>query len=508
MTPPTERRRVGGHGHGGRSGSPAASAVAVSTTGRRLPRLLLAWLGLAFTLVPSFLSRGWPTVVHDGGPPPSADPHPPPPPPRCERRSLAAMPLGRSSHSRLGRALPRWRLHCIEAWVFVYDESEDLRWDAGLNVSGVATSGEAPWVRYYHRPGFKFGYFRAELTPAATAAYEYILLVDADCTFDTFGVGDFLGVLRRHELRIAQPAVLPRAGGRPAAARANRVSLAVGAEQPSSHVGRYTTVVEGGPLVAFESTTWACVWGMLLPGSVSGWGLDLGWCRYAETRCGVPLDEESAPTACAVVDATPIVHLDEREGRAAAAPPEANRKELRSYMEHYPDLYQSSRLGFYHRTHEPLRSLERPLLSPRVASATASASATEKGTNATRGGGARPISEAASRVRLLRHGCALNGLYVRAAAAATVDVYFVQQCHLRAVWRPCHAKCNGLRVCQAAVRVPGVLIEHLGHGRPFICGKERGAPTPARHASLSEAAAARLPTAQAELRGIGIGPAS
>ena len=117
---------------------------------------------------------------------------------------------------------PRWRLHCIEAWVFVYDESEDLRWDAGLNASGVATSGDAPWVRYYHRSGFKFGYFRAALTPAATAAYEYILLVDADCTFDTFGVGDFLGVLRRHELRIAQPAVLPRAGGRPAAARANR----------------------------------------------------------------------------------------------------------------------------------------------------------------------------------------------------------------------------------------------------------------------------------------------
>ena len=127
------------------------------------------------------------------------------------------MPLGRSSHARLSAALPRWTRHCVELWVFVYDGSgADLQWDMGLNSSskGFAppeaplttpplSTGGTPWIRYYHAPGFKFGYFREALTPDATRPFEYVILVDADCTFDTCDIGTFLEHITSRRARLS-----------------------------------------------------------------------------------------------------------------------------------------------------------------------------------------------------------------------------------------------------------------------------------------------------------------
>jgi hypothetical protein len=130
---------------------------------------------------------------------------------------------------------------------------------------------------------------------AATAAFDWLLVVDDDIRLPARFFDRFIGICDRFGLDLAQPAQSQR----------SHSAWRVTRRRPASLV-RETRFVEIGPLTAFSSRAAAAL--LPFPELRFGWGLDLHWAAIAADR-GWRLG---------VVDATPIRHETTTVGSAYA----------------------------------------------------------------------------------------------------------------------------------------------------------------------------------------------
>jgi hypothetical protein len=131
---------------------------------------------------------------------------------------------------------------------------------------------------------------------AATASFDWLLVVDDDVLLPAGFLDRFIGVCERFELDLAQPAQSQR----------SHSAWKVTRRRPASLV-RETRFVEIGPLTAFGQRAAAEL--LPFPELRFGWGLDLHWAARAAER-GWRLG---------VVDATPVRHEAATVGSAYSA---------------------------------------------------------------------------------------------------------------------------------------------------------------------------------------------
>lgn len=130
----------------------------------------------------------------------------------------------------------------------------------------------------------KWWYLKRFITPLVTDFYEYIYVMDEDCILpDTWDNENFLDIARRNDLDIFQPS--------------HNNSLHKIIKTRPGKVGRFTNFVEVGPFTIMSARGYECVWNMLLPDAVGGWGYDL----FFENYCNLTM---------AIIDEMPIYHAD------------------------------------------------------------------------------------------------------------------------------------------------------------------------------------------------------
>lgn len=196
----------------------------------------------------------------------------------------------------------------------------------------------------------KWWYIKRFIHPALAENYEYIFAIDEDSDPEHIDVPQFLNILRKNKIGIAQPAnhkesqravhtithqVLQYAICLNFNALVCLISWC--SSNDSSIVGRWTTFVECGAFTVFSSEQYnACVWDFIQEDLTSGWGLDLYWHDYCKKTTGKEVS--------AVIDKYPQIHRSletaeksAKEGRPAYHP----WQELESYGHRYPHLQKS-----------------------------------------------------------------------------------------------------------------------------------------------------------------------
>ena len=188
------------------------------------------------------------------------------------KKSLFATALQRPAHRVMARLVQKFGHENFDFIFFLWDGAEFDQDDfAGC--------------RMISEPGYKWQFFKKYVTPEVCADYEYIFAWDDDIGVDLFSVGDFLDVMRRNHLQMAQPALT----------RSSFYSHSI-TLQHATPVGRYTDFVEI-MVPVFEVAAWSRFYEIIEPANRWGWGYD----RLARSLCGF--------SNLGIVDCQPVRHL-------------------------------------------------------------------------------------------------------------------------------------------------------------------------------------------------------
>jgi hypothetical protein len=179
----------------------------------------------------------------------------------CEFRSkcLYASPVGASGKSNLESIIRAFGTANFDYLIFVYD---DTRFDEPIFES----------CRFIREPGLRWNFHKRYVTPEVCRDYDYVFLWADDLVLETFRVDEFLDIMRRNHLEVAQPALSEKS------CTSHRITLA----DPSQRVGRYTDFVEI-MVPVFARDAWEKFWRMLdADRNPWGWGYD----ALARSICG------------------------------------------------------------------------------------------------------------------------------------------------------------------------------------------------------------------------------
>lgn len=119
--------------------------------------------------------------------------------------------------------------------------------------------------RVIDEEGVVWYFAKKYLSPAACAGYDYIFFWDDDIDIMDFDVENFLEIMQKNELSVAQPALM----------YGQNASHAITAHHPSYTKGRFTDFVEI-MVPVFRRDAWGKWWDMLeWDTNFWGWGYDL-----------------------------------------------------------------------------------------------------------------------------------------------------------------------------------------------------------------------------------------
>jgi hypothetical protein len=165
--------------------------------------------------------------------------------------------------------------HCVSVDVIacVYDGSDwrGVPWVGRREVMLVSSPvGQMKWW-----------YVKRLMTPAIVSpdAYDYVVILDDDVDVapPAFHLGGFVHAMHRAGVLLAQPGHAPGS---------STTWPHVMADPRPGFVGRWTNMVECGPLVVFSTAVWSCVWKLLQPDLSSGYGAwRAGVCACACRSC-------------------------------------------------------------------------------------------------------------------------------------------------------------------------------------------------------------------------------
>lgn len=176
-----------------------------------------------------------------------------------KQRVLVAVFAGARNQSLVDHNLRRFAAADFALMLFIYDDSDWSAFEWFPRATVVRVQGQMKWW-----------YVKRFLLPAVVngGEYSYLLLLDHDVTLSTdgFDPAGFIALLTSYGVLLAQPAHSPDS-------QTTHQSLFVEPEL----IGMWTDFVECGPLVAFHTSIWPCVWDLLQADLVVGYGLDMIW---------------------------------------------------------------------------------------------------------------------------------------------------------------------------------------------------------------------------------------
>ena len=198
-------------------------------------------------------------------------------PVKASSRSLYFSPVGKNGLEFFRKIRARFPDSIFDFLIIAYDDAEFGELSAGIEL--VRDRGQ------------KWRLIKKYLTPERVANYEYVFMWDDDIDPGSFDSAQFIEILRRNHLDIAQPSLT-----------SDSYSFHPITVQRSSEVGRLTNFVEIMCPV-YAAKTWPAIYSYIDPDiNEFGWGYDL-----------IPIGRKG------IVDAMPVRHTRPgQSGRAGA----------------------------------------------------------------------------------------------------------------------------------------------------------------------------------------------
>lgn len=232
-------------------------------------------------------------------------------------RSLVVMAVGDKGKSTASAFIQHLGFANFDYMLFHYDSSD---WSKVEWIDSVIS------VRY---PGhMKWWYIQRFVTPLEAHKYEFIWVVDDDAGVESIPPLEFLGLLRRQNISMAQPAQRAPGGWW-------SINKQQHHSRESHRVGRWVNFVETGPLIVFRRDLYSqCVWPFIQEDLTSGYGLDSMLAQHCTQQLGA--------SRFAVIDRYPMDHFDLKTASSSKG---GKRKllydpmaEMRAYEQRFPHL--------------------------------------------------------------------------------------------------------------------------------------------------------------------------
>lgn len=185
-------------------------------------------------------------------------------------RYLYASAVNREGKERLAQIIREFGHKDFDYLIFVYD---DTLFDDEIFRK----------CKFVYEKGIKCFFWKKYLTPEYCRKYSYLFLWDDDIDITGFSYQNFINIMIRNNLEMAQPALTAR----------SNISLKITQRNTKVKVGRYVDFVEV-MVPVFESSCWPKFWDML-DVDINMWGnaLDLvakDFCNF--TNMGI-VDQEA-----------------------------------------------------------------------------------------------------------------------------------------------------------------------------------------------------------------------
>lgn len=167
-------------------------------------------------------------------------------------RYLYASAVNREGKERLAQIIRKFGHRDFDYIIFVYD---DTPFDDEIFRK----------CKFIYEKGGKCFYWKKYLTPEYCGKYSYLFLWDDDIDISGFSYQNFINIMIRNNLEMAQPALTAH----------SYTSIKITKQNSKVEVGRYVDFVEI-MIPVFESRCWTRFWDML-DGDINMWGngLDL-----------------------------------------------------------------------------------------------------------------------------------------------------------------------------------------------------------------------------------------
>ncbi len=217
---------------------------------------------------------------------------------------LYASPVGESGKPYLEKVIGKFKGSDVDFLIFVYDGTQ---FDEPIFTR----------CNFIYEKGLKWHFMKKYLIPANLNAYDYVLPWDDDIDISSFDLSNFLDIMQRNNLEVAQPSLTHDSYYTHGATLA-RMGL----------IGRYTDFVEIMAQV-YTKEAWAKFWPyMETDWNHWGWGYD----TLANSLCNY--------SKMGIVDCESIRHT-----KSCAAHEKARREYLR-YLNKYPNIRRASFISY------------------------------------------------------------------------------------------------------------------------------------------------------------------
>jgi hypothetical protein len=181
----------------------------------------------------------------------------------CRGRCLFAAPIGKGEKSLFEKLLKQFGHQDFDYMVFAYD---DTPFDEPIYEQ----------CKIIREAGAKWYFAKTYLTPEFCSKYIYIFVWDGDIDVETFSYKNFMDIVKRNNLEMAQPALAATRDSR------NYHNHLVTLKDASYPIGRYTDFVEV-MIPVFRQDAWVKFWNMIEDDyNCWGWGYDF----LAKSLCG------------------------------------------------------------------------------------------------------------------------------------------------------------------------------------------------------------------------------
>jgi hypothetical protein len=178
-------------------------------------------------------------------------------------RYLFAAPIGKTEKLLFEKLLKKFGHQDFDYVIFVYDDT---------------TFNEPIYeqCKIIREAGAKWHFAKKYLTPEFCSKYIYIFVWDGDIDVETFSYKNFMDIVKRNNLEMAQPALAATRDSR------NYHNHLVTLKDASYPIGRYTDFVEV-MIPVFRQDAWVKFWNMIEDDyNCWGWGYDF----LAKSVCG------------------------------------------------------------------------------------------------------------------------------------------------------------------------------------------------------------------------------
>lgn len=221
-------------------------------------------------------------------------------------KNLYSSPVGKEGKAHLKKIIHKFGHDDFDYIIFVYDD----------------TKFEEPIFnkcKFIYEKAVRWQYMRKYITPSQCAAYDYIFLWPDDIDPHDFSWRNFINIMERNHLQVAQPAL----------AYNSYVSFKITRQDPKYSVGRYTDYVENMSMI-FTQAAWVAFWNLMEPDfNFWGWGYD--W--LAKSLCGY--------TNMGIVDCEPVEHTKPFRSKNTQAP-----AEMKRFFKQYRGVFFSQQLTY------------------------------------------------------------------------------------------------------------------------------------------------------------------